>query len=441
MKLTICLLTMGREKYLEQILGSLEKAIGENISILVIDNGAPPTISVKLKNWQSMHPEKIEIVRFEQNDSRPWTFWLELHKKGIDWVVFPSDDDEFKPEIIEEFQRAIIKNPDLVGYATSAMIMDETGHPTGEVVRPSIMGLDSEIERIASALHQPPFHWPALFMRLSKLPIEVPTSRFAFDWWIGLQLLLAGEVGTTESIGIKYRVHPGQESFLGPLRRKYFEAQIWLLQLIKSEIFVNWLQGLNDSDRVIFWEDLLGSKPIYGDPKTSKIILAEIHNQLITNTSSPRVNLKISSMYAFANGILLKRSQGKHIIGFCEVLDEFDVANIQVLADSNVCIDTQDASNLIQGHKNAQVFPISCMHSQISDSKIIIDCGKFYAGNTYINSDLIVNDITKFCESKGIFDLVLTDGEQMLINVFRKWKNRLPIQFRKLLKVLKSKNS
>jgi len=441
MKLTICLLTMGREKYLEQILGSLEKAIGENVNILIIDNGAPASISLKLKSWQGIHPEKIEIIRFEQNDSRPWTFWRELHKKGVDWVVFPSDDDEFMPEIIEEFRRAVINNPELVGYATSAMIMDEAGRPTGEIVKPSILGIDLKLERIASAIHQPPFHWPGLFMRLSKLPIEVPNSRFAFDWWIGLQLLLVGEVGATDSIGIKYRVHPGQESFLGPLRRKYFEAQIWLLQFIKSKVFVNWLQDLNHSDQILFWACLLDRKPIYGDPKTSKIILAEIHNQLITDISSPLINLEISSMYAFANGILLKGSQGKHIIGFCEVLDQFDVANIRVLADTNVCIDTQDASNLIQGNKNAQIFPISCIHSQSSDSKIIIDCGKYYSGNSYINSDLIINDITEFCELNGIFDLVLTDGEQMLINVFRKWKSRLPIQFRKLLKVLKSKNN
>jgi hypothetical protein len=321
------------------------------------------------------------------------------------------------------------------------MIMDETGRPTGEIVKPSIIGLGSKRERIASAIHEPPFHWPALFMRISKLPSEVPNSRFAFDWWIGLQLLLAGEVGVTESIGIKYRVHPGQESFLGPLRRKYFEAQIWLLQLIQSRTFVDWLQGLDHEDRIVFWSTLLERKPIYDDPKTSKIILAEMHRQIITVTSSPVVNLEISSMYAFMNGVLLKSSQGKHIIGFCEVLDEFDLANIRVSPDSNVCLDTTNASNLIQGHMNAKVFNISCLHSQSRHSKIIIDCKKFYPGNTYINSDLIINDITKYCESKGVFDLVLTDGEQVLINFFRKWKNRLPVPFRKLLKSLKLKHS
>jgi hypothetical protein len=432
---------MGREKYLEQILGSLEKAIGEHVKILIIDNGAPPVISLQLNAWQSMHPESIEVIRFDQNDSRPSTFWMELHKRGIDWVVFPSDDDEFKPEIIEEFQRAVVNNPELVGFAASAMIMDETGHPTGEIVKPSITSFGSKLERIASSIHEPPFHWPALFMRISKLPSEVPNSRFAFDWWIGLQLLLAGEVGVTESIGIKYRVHPGQESFLGPLRRKYFEAQIWLLQLVQSEAFVNWLQGLNDEDRVIFWHTLLDRKPIYGDPKTSRIILAEMHRQIIAVTSSPLVNLEISSMYAFMNGVLLKGSQGKHIIGFCEVFDEFDLANIRVSPDSNVCLDTINASKLIQGQMNAKVFSISCLHSQSRHSEIIIDCKKFYPGNTYINSDLIINDITKYCESKGVFDLVLTDGEQMLINVFRKWKNRLPVSIRRLLKLLKLKHS
>jgi glycosyltransferase involved in cell wall biosynthesis len=235
MKLTICLVTKGREQYLDQILSSFEPLLNDDaIEFLIIDNGTPVGIRERLNHWGYLNPNCVKIIRLETNDSRPSTFWNKVVEEGADWTVFPSDDDEFRPEIIAAWRSAIHRNSELVGFAASAEVMNANGSLTGEKLEPSARRFQSTLDQLASALHEPPFLWPSLFIRVSKLPIVVPNSRYAFDWWIGINLLIAGEVETTDMVGINYRVHVEQESFLAPLRRKYFEAEFWVDDFLRG---------------------------------------------------------------------------------------------------------------------------------------------------------------------------------------------------------------
>ena len=135
MKLTVFLVTKGREKFLDQILNSFEQLFQLDVDFLILDNGAPHSIGVKLNSWKDKNPNRIKIVRFEINDSRQSTYWKVLKDNNVDWVVCPSDDDEIRFEIIADWKKALNQNPDIVGFAASAAIMDENGNFDKEMLK------------------------------------------------------------------------------------------------------------------------------------------------------------------------------------------------------------------------------------------------------------------------------------------------------------------
>ncbi len=440
MKLTVFLVTKGREKFLGQILDSFEKLFMLDVNFLILDNGAPDSVSAKLKTWQIKNPNRIKIVRFEDNESRPSVYWEVLKENNVDWVVCPSDDDEMRFEIVEEWNSALDQNPDMVGFAASAALMDESGKLTGEVIAPSATRYQSAIEQIAAGFYEPPFHWPCLFIKTSSLPSVTPPSRYAFDWWIGLNLLIVGKVVTTNSVGLNYRVHPQQESFLAPLRRKYFEAHIWINELVNSDVFFKWAQSLSDSERVQFWDQVTKSLPIYGDSEFSRPIMNSIYVCLIKTSDQVQTANYIANRYALSSGVLLKNGEVKNLISKIPSLRTNMEGNISVIPATKACSAIRLACEEIQSKSAIDQYLVSCVHGEKSASAININCLGLNENLKEVNADLIVSQITEYLEINGKFDLIITGGEKMLVHAFRKWKNRMPKSLRIYLRALKSRN-
>lgn len=438
MKLTVFLVTKGREKFLDQILNSFEKLFELDVDFLILDNGAAHSIGTKLKSWQDKNPSRISIVTFEINDSRQSTYWKVLKDNNVDWVVCPSDDDEIRFEIIADWEKALNQNPDIVGFAAAAAIMDENGNLTGEILSPTASRYKTSVERMAGGFYEPPFHWPSLFIRASSLPAVTPNSRYAFDWWLGLRLLIAGTVVTSESIGVNYRVHPQQESFLAPLRRKYFEAHIWINDLANSAEFIEWVQSLSDPERVRFWDLLLKALPIYGDSDFSRPILNTIYMNLVKTSSSAQTAIVLANRYAFSTGVFLKNGEVKNLISQLPSLLNGMEGNIKVSSAPNVCDRINFACEEISSESAIHRYVVSCIHSGKHKGAIEIDCEILHENLNEINADLIVGQITEYLEKSGDLSLIITSGEKILIQTFRKWKSRLPKFLRTYMRTLKS---
>lgn len=428
MNLTICLWTKGREKFLDEILESIESAlIDPAVRFLIIDNGAPPPVSKKLRDWQQLNSNSGDLVRYSANEPRPSIFWQELRSRGVDWVVFPSDDDVFRPEILNEWKSTIAGKPWLRCFASSAILINENSEQTGEILTPTAFGDKTTVDQVASAFHHPPFVWPALFLRATSIPLEMPNSRFAFDWWIGLHLLIAGEVAVTKSIGINYRVHPEQESFAAPLRRKYFEAQVWLNDLVQSVEFKNWVRGLGDSEKVRFWSQLVHNVPVYGDPIFSKPVLASIYAEIIKSCKSPETSQNISNEYALLNGVFLRNGEAKHFIHETNTSQIQMSGNIRSSLVHEVCSELREATLLFAGDSIREEIILSCEHSKSNPKGVKIECSRFIVGNSTANADLILTQLTEIYQNRGDFNFTLTGGERLVINILRAMKHRIPI--------------
>lgn len=436
MNLTICLLTKGRERYINQALASFEPFLQDpDVRILLIDNGSEFSIKERLQEWQSKSPQSISLVRFDVNESRPSSLWPTIFNAGIDWVWMPGDDDQLKPDILAEWRAAVYENPNLVAFALSAAVMNEDSSLTGEVLFPQAGFSNSKIEQVVMALHRTPFIWPSLLFRVSKVNPIVPSSRYAFDWWVSINLLMAGDIKTTKSIGVNYRVYSKQESGLAPSRRKHFEGLLCLDDFIKSDVFDHWMHGLDDHERILLWRGMSQREPINGDLTFARPLIFSIARMLMDTALSSSTASQIAGELASENGVFLKKGESVHLIRNSRdsIIGEHP-ANIRVTLSVGTCNEVVAASRLLNGPETGQHFKISCKHSRGKTASVIVDCKSLLPGEHAMNADLIINAITSFCEERNDFELLLSSEERAGLLLWRSLKNRLPNKLKAYLR-------
>ena len=438
MQLTVCLVTRGREKYIDKVLSSFDELLLEkNVQFLIIDNGSTAKVAERLATWNSHNKGVSQLIRLEKNDSRPSTFWKLVQDCGADWIIMPGDDDVLKPEGLREWRRALNQNPLLVAFGGSAEVINEDGALTGDTIFPSIYNLSSIFDRIATALHGPVFIWPSLFFRVSKVPAQVPSSRYAFDWWAGINLLLSGQIQTSKSSILQYRIHPNQESSLAPLQRKFFEGTIWLNEFLHSPQYSAWVLSLNDNERITFWRSVSKLQPIYGDVNFGLPITFEVARQLVQTSKYPKTASIIINDLALKLGVVLKRGEANNL--FLNIIEDIELcsSNIAVLIESGACKALELAAEHFERDSTAKVSSIrlSCTHTTKSENSIFIDCSNLSEDFSQDNADILVNEITKHSETIGGIPRAITSGEMRVVIFLKAFWSRTP---RKLRNVIRS---
>jgi hypothetical protein len=439
MKLTICLVTKGREKYLAEVLDSFQPFLkDQNVQVLLIDNGSDALCKQKLVTWQSTYSHAVRLVRFETNDPRFSAIWPVILNANIDWIIMPGDDDQLQPGILAEWKSAVAMDPDLVAFATSAAVMNQHGSLTGEVISPTAELSTSKIERIAGALHEPAFVWPSLFFRASKVNPNVPASRYASDWWVGVNLLIAGNIKTSKSIGLNYRRHSSQESNLAPNRRKYFEGSLWLDALIRSNQFVGWVETLNDDERLQLWRTTNHRKPIYGDDYFAQPVASSLARVLMDSAETPATAKTIASELALLGGVFLRDGESITLVNdFNPILGD-NPGNIRVTSVNGACHSIVETCKLMKGGISPREFLVSCTHSKKVAGAISIDCNALFIDNLVESADYLVNAVTSACETRGDFEVALSNGERASLLLLRSIKKRLPGKLKIHLRKLKN---
>jgi glycosyltransferase involved in cell wall biosynthesis len=442
MKLTICLITKGRREFLSNTMSSLNSVLKEeDIELVIIDNGSVDSIRDTLSNWRDQNPSKITLLRFNENQVFPNTWWPLLQNLGVNWVVFPGDDDELNPEIIKSWRAALKVNPKLVAYASSMEVIDSKGKRTGETIYPRALDYSSIEELIALSIHGTPFAWPGLFFNLSVLPKNVPTSRFIFDWWVGFNLILIGDIEVTREIGTKYRVYPKQESRLAPQRRVNFEALIWVTEILNSDVFKMYLNSQSFESKKDLLRKIIEIEPIYGDSYLSNIILFEIYRILQSNLLIENEKTFLFETVASSFGVYLKKGESLHffdssIRGKVLLIGN---SNITVIPAENSCRKLQDLRTLLGNEEASKKVTINCNHSMKVKSHVFIDCDKLIFGENYINSDLVIGEITRFFEERGYLTNSYNSNEKEVVRIFRKYSNSVPRPLKSLIRRISRK--
>ncbi len=424
MELTICLITKGRIEYLDQLITSLQGVSKYDwVKILIILNGAEEKVAHRIYEWAHLNSQ-VSIESREVNDVRPSILWPLVRRHTDGWCVFISDDDVFNSDILSKFQEIFKKEKDLVAVTALAEVVNAEGFATGEIKRSILFESTSQIEAVAKSLNAPPFPWPTLFFDVSKLPAEIPNSRYVFDWWVGIQLVLSGKIGFLEEICVQYRNHPQQESHLASHRRKYFEAFIWFEKMIQDQSFSLWINSLSEDEKVLFWGSSLVNLPIYGDAQFSSMLLNCLRSKL-GEYSSLIQRSKMLGDFAFLNGVPLKNEDlGSLLSSDFNLIPTYSNIEIEMLPE------TCSTISCVEGFfssSNGRKFQIGCKHSKSKSSKnILVNCELASCDFPQITSDLILFEITKNLEKNGEVSLVITPKEKNIVLSLRRIRMLVP---------------
>ena len=426
MRLTICLVTKGRENYLTSVLASFEKFLSTSeVEVLLIDNGCDITSKRILDEWRFKFPSQVFYSRLEVNSSAPIHFWEILKEFAPDWVLLPGDDDKLVFEIYDEWRKELEFNPELNAFASSAQIIDSSGKLLKQIRKPPLIGLFEGIESLAHSLHEAPFFWPGLFFKFGQIPEKIVNSRYVFDWWVSLHLVLSGNFKVTESIGVQYRVHSNQESFQSSNRRKFFEGFNMLTSFIKSNEFECWIRKLSDSDKIKLISSIEKIRPIYSQEYFYLPIVKEISNVIIKNSSSEFLRLEIAEKYLLSGGVFTKRNDLSNLFNGLLDSPQSSPGNFALACIPGTCEKLMQTEIVFNKVSDA-IIEIYCRHSKPAKGAIFVDCKKINELSNVEISDKIILLINQEYEFRGDFNFTVTPKERYLITLTRAIRPNLP---------------
>jgi hypothetical protein len=217
MNLTICLLTKGREIYLNRTLISFEKLFKFSfINFLIYDNGSDSNCELILREWSNKNSSRVKYIRVEQNDSRFSISWEIIKNTVDDWIIFPGDDDVFCKTAIDKMLSTLSGMAEDVSLvAARAQVIDQNGVRLNISYKPKKYA--SQADLLATLIDKSVLWFPATAIKTDILKDNfLPNSLTAFDWYVWILACTQGKIELTEAEIIKYRKHTDKEqnSFL-----------------------------------------------------------------------------------------------------------------------------------------------------------------------------------------------------------------------------------
>jgi hypothetical protein len=427
MILTICLITKGRYTYLEKALKSYECFLDTGfVNVILIDNGADAKSGKLLRDWADENPSLVKYLKSEENNPTPYHFfWKKIQSFNPEWIVFPGDDDILILEAFHNWRLVLQAQPDITAFATSARVIDKSGKATGSISAPAIIGLSDKIKELSKSLHEPPFFWPGLYFKFDAITTAVPQSRFVFDWWIGLQLILDGKIHNTNNVGVEYRVHENQDSFQAPSRRKYFEGFHMLMEFITSQNFSDHVELMSTDEILDLLNLCFDEKPLYSQTEYSNAILRELTFRFLKLPQTINVNDEIIEKYLLNFGILTKKSDINSFFLDSKLHFTNSKGNTSIKLLDDTCGGLHEASILFNQNLDSK-YIISCRHSKQLVGAIKINCDDLERLTVVEIADKILLTINSQLELNGILSFNMTPFEKLLIVRLRQMKFKLP---------------
>ena len=427
MKLTICLVTKGRYFFLDDALRSYEPFLDTGfVNVVLVDNGADDKSKKLLMDWKNRYPDLVSYFRSDENEPAGTPiFWEKIKSFAPEWIIFPGDDDELVFTVFESFIAALKNTPEISVYGSSAEIINIDGKMSGLIRQPAIHGLSSQAEQLSKSLHEPPFFWPGLFFKFDLIKEEVPNSRFVFDWWVGVQLILAAKIATTSNVGVRYRVHNLQESNQTPSRRKYLEGFHMLIEVINSKEFFSALKSMSTPEVLKLLELSFAEKPLYSQSEYNIPLMSELTYKALNLIESPELRNKVLEKYLFASGVLLKRGDLNNFYINSNLKFNQSQGNLEVKFASGICIEINNSSAFFSQDATDK-FTVSCKHSAHPNGSIRVNCGELAGLSIAEVADAILVAINSYLEGNGHLVFSTTPFEKSVITRIRQLKSKVP---------------
>jgi len=123
MKFTVVLVTQpSRTRYLKESLVQLDRALSlnENMTLLVIFNGASEVGQSLLKPLHVNHKERVRSRVVKKNTPLPSLIFSIIRNEDLAWIHMPGDDDLVIPESYSFFEKKLVEHPESIAVAFTA---------------------------------------------------------------------------------------------------------------------------------------------------------------------------------------------------------------------------------------------------------------------------------------------------------------------------------
>jgi len=436
MKITVCLVTKGRNEYIGDCLSSLEIAIQiPEVFVIIVSNGCDQESFEQFRVWSGRFPEKVNLIELQKNNVRPDVIFPIISKTNPDWVIFPGDDDKLIAETLKLAVSKINSDKELVAIGYSARIINEKGNETGETINPSGLYSKNQAQTLGRSFSEPPAIWPSLLFKYDAIKEIIPTSRFAFDWWVSVNLLLVGKVEFSNDYATYYRRHSGQESSVVPPQRKYLEDYIWLRTALESDSFKAFVERTNSDQLAEMWLETIRRGPIYDDPYLGRQLLMDLGLTLSKLAKSDDSSAKYLSQIAKLNQVILIGNEVRHLGFFTKEFDDADVRNFNFEVEKKACVVVSALLEKISDTSLEVSASIGCAHSPKSDVRI--DCKKLNDLPESEKFAWVIMEISKNLVQRANINSDLSIGEKILISRFRAIRKKMPGKLRNKLRKLR----
>ena len=426
-RLTFCLITMGRQQFIDPLLRSFEGILkNTGFDVLIILNGVSTEIAQFYISWGAEYPDQVKVIINNENNASLSAFLPIITKVKTEWICFPSDDDVLDPVFFSNWIDFAHKHKEYGVISTALNLTDSDGQTLGIQRLPAYSINLNFIENAAKSFSECPFLWPGLIIRVNEIPSSAPSTRYVSDWWLGLHLIMGTRIKVISESFTNYRVHDMQESHVSSLSRKNFEALVHLGNFITSERFTNWITQLELPEVIQFLECLIKYPPLYADPKFSSELVSIITNHIKLIRTETEIRKVAVFVNALAHDALMHQSQLMYVDDIAiSKYGEVMGFNFNLVFDTLCCpkikaIQTRFSQNF--SHFPTQI--VGCAHSKKNRDYLILDC------LSNVNESQIVDSISKMATEKfkslDLFDTSVSPFEYSLIKVFRRFKYVFP---------------
>ncbi len=212
----IVMTTYNGEKYIEEQIKSILSSSYLDFELFIFDDGSKDSTLSILEHYKETYPDKINIVRNEQNYGVTMNFIQALAKMTTDYIMFSDQDDVWLPNKIGvslkrmKHMEAQFSKEHPIAVFTDAQVVDQKL----STINPSFFGsghLDPRKTDLAHLLMENKLIGCTVMvnaaLRRKLQGNRLPLHARYHDWWVALIAASFGKIGFVEESTLLYRQH------------------------------------------------------------------------------------------------------------------------------------------------------------------------------------------------------------------------------------------
>ena len=209
----VLLSTWNGDRWLGDLLASLERQTFSNWQLLVRDDGSQDQTLKILLEWQKKHPNKVTDIISASAIGSTASFDQLVRKSSAPYLMFCDQDDVWFPEKIELEVEALYQLEQKYGAKASLLVHSDLAvvDENKQILSPSFWvyrGFDLKQRKQAYLLNNPVTGCATIFNRhAAYLAFPLPTEAMHHDRWVALVCAWFGHIGALPQPTILYRQH------------------------------------------------------------------------------------------------------------------------------------------------------------------------------------------------------------------------------------------